>query len=689
MATFNTVWSIDLGKASLKAVKLRRERNNIEILAVDKIDYPVGANGVDTVQQAKEALNAFKVRQDVREPVIVAHPGQGTFSRFIKVPAFEAKKLNEMVKYEASQQIPFPLEEVIWDYHLINRDYLPGEEREVGIFAVRKEAIDDFLLDFTHEGLAVEGLSLGYLGLINYVYYDLAPQEPSIVLDIGATHTDLVLIDGKRFWIRALPHSGNDINKAIMERFKLSFHEAEKLKLESGKAQQQAVKIFSAVIQPKLKELVGEIQRSSGYYRSQAGDVKFQKLYLLGSGSKIFGIKKYLAEQLGIQVERVTTIRHFRVSRDVDLKLLQSELPAFATAFGSALQGVGAGVCRVDLIPQEEKLHKEFNRKKKHAYIAMGIVYAAIMLIGMMLGDKVKDADSKLVEHKGWIDGTITQYDPKGKSESKKSKKGAAEAAVKTAIDPDAWERSAKEIALIPSPGYLRRIALDAVRTLGEVIPPENSAVATEKGLDKEEKEILGKAADKARELNKKKVFLPYLKVERTEYPETAAAAGTPGSAREKKKGVPTVPAYKVTVFPTVTAQNDPSESMALLTKLFLDPLKKKLKDNPTLTIDSDVKVSSEVKSGDAYNRLWYSPKKGSSDSSGESSGGGRRKGTDQDITLAQKLGPFFGTEVSWFLRLDTPPKEEVVEKKAEDEEGPAKKPGKKPGKGPSKAPEE
>src|SRR5262245_2913658 len=356
MAVFNTIWSIDLGKSSLKAVKLRREKNNIEILAIDKIDYPIGTNGVDTIQNAREALNAFKVRHEVREPVVVAHPGQGTFSRFIKVPAFEAKKLKEMVGYEASQQIPFPLDEVIWDYHLVSREYLTGEEREVGIFAVRREAIDDYLLDFTNEGLSVEMLSIGYLGLLNYILYDIAPTEPSIVVDIGATHTDLILVDGKKFWIRALPHSGNDVNKAIMERFKVSFHEAEKLKIDSAKAPQQAVKIFSAVIQPKLKDLVGEIHRSVGYYRSQAGEVKFQNLYLLGNGSRVVGIKKYLAEQLGVQVERVQTLRHFRVNREVDLKLLQNELPAFATAFGCALQGVGAGNCHVDLVPQEERV---------------------------------------------------------------------------------------------------------------------------------------------------------------------------------------------------------------------------------------------------------------------------------------------------------------------------------------------
>src|SRR5262249_47930697 len=154
----------------------------------------------------------------------------------------------------------------------------------------------------------------------------------------------------------------------------------------SAKMPQQAVKIFSAVIQPKLKELVGEIQRSSGYYRSQVGDVKFQQLYLMGNGSKIFGIKKYLSQQLQIPVNRVQSIKHFRVSRDADLKLLQSELPAFSTAFGCALQGVGAGTCKVDLVPQEERLQKDLRRKKKHAYIAMGVVYAGIMLVGLYLG---------------------------------------------------------------------------------------------------------------------------------------------------------------------------------------------------------------------------------------------------------------------------------------------------------------
>ena len=388
-----TVWSVDLGKSSLKAVKLRRDRNNVEIVAVDKVNYPLSANGVDLAAQQREALEVFSARNNIKEPVAVAHPGQGTFSRFIKVPAFDEKKVNEMVGYEASQQIPFPLDEVIWDFHIIDREYLPGEEREVALFAVRREAIDDFLLEFTNQELAVETVSIGYLGLLNFVSHDIAPEGPSVVLDIGATHTDLVLVDGDRFWIRPLPHSGNDITKAIQERFRLDYDKAERLKLETARVPpQKAVQIFQAVIQPRLKELVSEIHRSIGFYRSQHGETSFQKLYLLGNGSKIIGIKKFLEESLRMPVEKVASIQHFRVARDVNLKLLQADLPAFGTSLGAGLQALGLGSCKVDLVPQEEKLAKEIDRKKKHVFIAAGIVAVAMLIAAFLAHMKFKDA---------------------------------------------------------------------------------------------------------------------------------------------------------------------------------------------------------------------------------------------------------------------------------------------------------
>src|SRR5690606_32355672 len=275
---------------------------------------------------------------------------------------------------------------------------LPGEERDVSLFAVRREAIDDFLLDFANEDLNVEVVSISYLGLLNFVAHDLRPEEPSIVLDIGAAHTDLVLIDEERFWVRPLPHSGNDITNAIAQRFKLSFADAEKLKVEASKVPQQAVKIFQAVIQPKLRELVGEIHRSIGYYRSQAGEVAFKNLYLLGNGAKIVGIKKFLEEQLGVRVHRVQSISPFRLNRAVTLKRLQANLPAFGAALGCAVQALGAGACEVDLVPREEKLRKELARKQKHVFIAAGILAVLMILAWFLINRQIGEVEGQIVE---------------------------------------------------------------------------------------------------------------------------------------------------------------------------------------------------------------------------------------------------------------------------------------------------
>jgi type IV pilus assembly protein PilM len=619
---FHTIWSVDVGKSALKAVRLRRERNSIEILAIDKVDYPLSDNGVDTSAQAREALSAFRQRNDIKDPVVVAHPGQGTFSRFIKIPAFDQKKLKDMVRFEASQQIPFPLDEVIWDYHLVDRAYLPGEEREVGLFAVRKEAVDDYLLEFTQEGLSVEMLSIGYLGLLNFIKFDINPPEPSIVLDIGATHTDLILVDGDRFWIRPLPHSGNDISKAIMARFKLSFPDAERLKLETGKVPQQAEKIFKAVIQPKLQELAQEIQRSIGFYRSQAGDVKFSKLYLLGNGSRVVGIKKFFEEVLGMPVEAVKSIGRLRVNRDVNVKLLQTELAAFGTALGLGIQAVGAGTCQVDLVPREEKIRKEIARKRKHVFFAAGILLLLILVSWGILSAK------------------ITQL------ESRKAESDAQMKVLRTAgigdLERDTNVTTFKKIDVLTAMAEERQGALDALRSLERVLADIGRKDPPSILVDAGNAAAVTTAVEDAKTKLKDRVWIPYLKIERIRWPETART----GTASRTAKGTdaqPTVGAYKVTARAFVKERENAQASADALKSLLIEPLEKDL----TLAQATKVKDVKMLPGTGGHKTVFFQPPLG-----------GGQVGTGQTNVgdIEQDGGPFFEAEVFWYMLPRFPP---------------------------------
>jgi type IV pilus assembly protein PilM len=630
---FQTIWSIDLGRSSLKAVKLTRDRNNVEILAVDKVDYPPGKNGVDAAAQAKEALGIFRARNNVSEPVAVTHPGQGTFYRPIKVPASDDKKIESMVGYEAAQQIPFPLDEVIWDYHITKKDYLPGEERDVALFAVRRDAIDDFLLDFQNEHMDVEVVTIGYIGLLNFVQHDLRPEEPSIILDIGASHTDLVLVDDSRFWVRALPHSGSDITNAIAQRFKLGFAEAEKLKIESSKVPQQAAKIFQAVIQPKLRELVGEIHRSIGYYRSQAGEVSFKHLYLLGNGAKVVGIKKFLEEQLGVQVHRVQSIHNFRVNRDVNLKLLQANLPAFGSALGCGLQALDAATCNVDLVPKEEKLKKSIQRKKKHAFVAAGVLLVCMVLAALVMIRKTSSVEDTRTR----ADRLATTI-KKADDAIKKVERGG----LTSTLEKQDFLRGISRSRSLP---FLGLTALEDVLatfpngTQPDVSVPEGDQAALEAARKTYNDEYLLSC-----------LWLASVTITETKFPEPEGSVG----AKPKAAAPNAVPAYRFEAYVVVKARSDALESFQFVRTRFADALEDKNRHFEFL----DPKVS--VESGVEIPAIFYV---------------GQGKELKDDF--AQEGGPFYGCKVRWLVYTEKPeePKVPLADDEAESDSKKAKSP--------------
>ena len=214
---------------------------------------------------------------------MVALPSRSALTSFIPIPPVDGKKLAELIGYEAQQNIPLPIDEVIWGSH-VSGDTDDGE-KEVGIFAVRSEEVSDILIDFSQVGHEIDVLTLGNVGLLNLIRFDLRPTRPIVALEIGSDHTDLIVVNGPRFWFRSLPIAGKDFTAALEERFGCTQEEAENLKVTAARSE-HAAKIFQ-VLQPLLRDLVSEINRSIGYYKSRVGEVKIEDLFLYGGSSKL------------------------------------------------------------------------------------------------------------------------------------------------------------------------------------------------------------------------------------------------------------------------------------------------------------------------------------------------------------------------------------------------------------------
>ncbi|HBP23497.1 MAG TPA: hypothetical protein DEA08_37680 [Planctomycetes bacterium] len=377
-----SVWGIDIGKAALKAVKLRKTGEGLEIQAIEYIPYPVEEDEDERQEHVNDAIRSFLTKHKLRgEQIVVGIPGLHAFSRFINLPPVDKSKLSMMVRMEAQQQIPFPINEVNWDFTKIERDYEPGEEVEIGIFATRSELIDGFLGDLKEAGLHPDTITIAPLAVYNFVRTNTEDKEGgTVILDIGAEHTDLVIIDGERFWIRNLRIAGNDITKALADRFKIPFAEAEKLKKQSSKSQ-QAKKIFSAM-ESTLKDLVGEIHRSVGFFKSQADDLDVKRMVLMGDGARLRNLPKFFKQQLKFDVKRVSSLAEdtFLIEEEVDLDTLKNHLLGFGVALGLAVQGAGEAPCGINLSPQQLQVQSKLKKKLPLALVTMILSWAALGL---------------------------------------------------------------------------------------------------------------------------------------------------------------------------------------------------------------------------------------------------------------------------------------------------------------------
>lgn len=393
MAAFNAVWSIDIGKYALKAVHLRKMGSQVMVLKTDRVDYEVGSEGVDSVGGPKEALQIFCSRNAIHDPVVVSIQGRDALPRFIKVMADNDKKLQELVNYEARQQIPFDIDDVIWDWHLIKRDYAKGQEKDVGLFAARREAVDDVLLDLEAHNLKSQLVVPGYLGVLNYIQYEVRPKVPSIVLDIGANHTSLILVENNSFWVRELTFSGNKVTQELARRFGLDFSEAERLKMQAGKSQ-QAQKIYAA-LQGVLGSLVTEIRQSiSHYHRSQDTEAEFNTIYLVGQASATLGLGKYLKDKLRWRVQRINKLSRIRGGEGADIATIRTQLPGLSTALGVGLQGLGVSQTSVDLMPHEQQIKLAFNRRRKMVFVAGAVLLLIMFVIGRQVKRDIAKVDT-------------------------------------------------------------------------------------------------------------------------------------------------------------------------------------------------------------------------------------------------------------------------------------------------------
>jgi len=442
-AITGAVWAIDIGNNSLKALRLSAEGGAVAVVGFENIQHGKILTGSGVKPAERDELVALSLRQLVnqqnlgKDDIIVSVPSQNSFSRFVKLPPVEKKRIPEIVRFEAAQQIPFDINDVQWDWQLMTEE--ESTETTVGIFAIKNEIVTSCMEDFSRENLQVGYVQMASMALYNYVLYDRpdlvrSNSQATVIINIGAENTDLVVATKSTVWQRCIPMGGNAFTRAIADTFKLSFEKAEKLK-RTAPMSKYARQILQAM-KPVFTDLASEIQRSLGFYNSSNPNTKLSKIIAMGGGTKMRGLLKYLQQTLQIPIERPDSFKRLALSPEVSAPKFHESVCDFGVVYGLALQGLGLGRIESNLLPKTIARSMAWKNKSRY-FVAASLILLAVSLLGFARTslDRINYDKNRQVRQK--IKGiTSTATDAGSKVENEQSRGRTSAALIQKAYEP-------------------------------------------------------------------------------------------------------------------------------------------------------------------------------------------------------------------------------------------------------------
>jgi uncharacterized ubiquitin-like protein YukD/uncharacterized membrane protein YgcG len=230
-------------------------------------------------------------------------------------------------------------------------------------------------------------VTLGPLAVFNAVSYDLSladDHKPVVILDIGTQASDVIFADHSRCWIRTFPLGGTHFTEALKDAFQITYSKADRLKADS--ATSTHARQMMQAMRPVFGDLVQEVQRSIGHYQMNHQENPLATVLAVGSTFRIPGLRKFLGQQLNVDINRMDEFKRIRVEGREAADFAANSIN-FVTAYGLALQGIGLSRISVNLAPVRGLREKVWASKSRWfiaaasiAVIGSAAMYAAPIL---------------------------------------------------------------------------------------------------------------------------------------------------------------------------------------------------------------------------------------------------------------------------------------------------------------------
>ena len=343
-----SVLGLDIGSSSVKIVELHSSGSGAQVQRVGYAPLPAESIVQGSFMNAPAIASAIReAYEDGRfkiKDVATSVSGHSVIVKRIQLPSQSAEELDETIKWEAEQYIPFDINEVNLDYQVLQEEALDGQ-MDVLLVAAKKDLIDDYMGVVSDAGLNlgvmdVDAFALGNMFEANY---ETAGDAAVALVDIGASVININVMNGALpVFTRDITSGGNQYTEEVQKTLSVSFEEAEKIKVGAGD-EEVSMDVVPQEVQEAMREvseqLLGEIQRSLDFYRATTSNVPIDRVLLCGGAAHVPGLERLFQERIDIPFEVVNPFNRVELASAAgDEDRIRELGPALAVAVGLGLR---------------------------------------------------------------------------------------------------------------------------------------------------------------------------------------------------------------------------------------------------------------------------------------------------------------------------------------------------------------
>jgi type IV pilus assembly protein PilM len=415
--------TVDFGAGSLKLAEF--EINEAGGLRLNH--FAIKSLGLEGAQEAtREKLILSTLQAAIAElgikskSVNVCAPGFHVFSKFVKLPPVDAGKVDQIIQYEAQQNVPFPLAEVVWDYQILGS--AASGELEVLLVAIKSEIVEGLFRVAAEAKLNLQLCDASPAALCNAFRYNYGELEDcTMLLDIGAKTSNLLFFEKGKVFSRSINLGANAITQDFANEAKLKFDEAEKIKIAEGfvslggayeepdNPHQAAI---SKIARQFMTKLHIQVNQTLQFYRGQQGGTAPQRLFLSGGASIMPYTAQFFAEKLNVPVEYFNPFRNVQIAPAVNLEELSRVAHALGEVVGLGLRNLANCPVEMNLMPDSTLRWQSFNQKKPYLIATVVSLVLVTFAVGFLFQKLAANKEAEIER----LDPQVSALDSKYES---------------------------------------------------------------------------------------------------------------------------------------------------------------------------------------------------------------------------------------------------------------------------------